>query len=54
MLQKYIYFEIEFDDLEQKEYSDLLVKSVSTKKIEPSKKSPILREKFVEVAPCDY
>jgi len=32
--------------LGQKEYSDLLVKSVSTKKIESSKKLPILCEKI--------
>jgi len=35
--------------LGQKERSDLLVKS-STKKIESSKKSPILRKKFVGVS----
>jgi len=42
--------------LAQKEHNDLLVKSVSTKKIEPLKKSPILCEKFVAVSliPCDY
>jgi len=40
--------------LGQKERSNLLVKSVSTKEIEPSKKSPILREKFVGLSliPC--
>jgi len=41
--------------LEQKERSDLLVKSVS-KKIELSRKSLLLHEKFVGVnlTPCDY
>jgi len=36
--------------LGQKERSDLLIKSVSTKKIGPSKKSPILREKLIRSA----
>jgi len=35
--------------LGQKERSDLLLKSVSTKKIEPLRKSSILHEKFVGV-----
>jgi len=42
--------------LGQKEYSDLLLKSISIKKIELSKKSLILHKKFVGISltPYDY